>query len=186
MTKRLAALLLALPLLAFDCGGDEPRLNPLGTQCWLDVGGAASEELWCIATAYDYSDLDPAMTDWVFQLVAYRGMTEVGAGAGFFLDGRPALGAPYGWTASTSNVAAGSALRSIGDMAANPPTHQDTHEAWAPMAGGDGVGSISTVFSRIPPPGAVGAQLLDVHGTLTGTLPAIAPGGAPVTFTATF
>lgn len=184
MTKRIAALVLALPLLAFDCGGSDPAPNPFGLECRLSVRGAASEDLWCIVTAYDYADLDPARTDWVFELVAYRGMTEVAAGAGFFLDGPPALGVPYGWTTTTSNVASGSAMRSVGDLSAG--TQEYTHQAWAPMLSTEGVGSMSVVFSRIPPRGATGPALLDVHGSFSGTLPAVAPGGASVTFSASF
>jgi hypothetical protein len=189
MKTRVLALLLALPLAAFDCGGKEEQapVNPFGQSCQLHVGGGASEDLWCIVTAYDYSDLDPQSTMWAFELVAYRGMTEVGAGAGFFHDGRPLLGTPYGWSgASTTNVDSGGATRSVGDLTADPPTFAYTHEAWAPLGVGDGTGSLSVTFSQIPPPGAVGPALLLVHGTLTATVPAVDGVSAPVTFSATF
>ncbi|WP_158305913.1 hypothetical protein [Anaeromyxobacter sp. Fw109-5] len=41
-------------------------------------------------------------------------------------------------------------------------------------------------FTAIPPANATNAQLLGVHGTLVGTLPALETGGGPVTFRATF
>lgn len=181
MRIRLAAVLFALPLLAFDCGGAEP---PLGPSCMLQIRGAASEDLWCIVAAYDYADLDPTSTMWALDLAAYRGTTEVGGGVGFFHDGRPALGTPYGWSGATSSVDSGSAFRDVGDGMAGPPV--TTHYATAPLAGYGGEGAMSVTFTRIPPRGAAGAQLMDVHGTLSGTLPAVDGVSLPVTFTATF
>jgi hypothetical protein len=189
MKTRLLAALLALPLLAFDCGGEEEEeeVSPFGMDCKLEIRGAASEDLWCIVAAFDYADLDPQNTMWAFELAAYRGMTEVGAGVGIFHDGRPALGTAYGWSELGSNVDSGSASRMVGDLAADPPSSELTHEAWAPMTVGDAVGALSVTFTRIPPPGAtVGAGAIDVHGTLTGTLEPVDPAGAPVTFRATF
>lgn len=185
MRTRLAAAVLALPLLAFDCGGEEePAPNPFGTSCTLYVRGAVSEDLWCIVAAYDYADLDPTSTMWALDLAAYRGMTTVGGGVGFFHDGRPALGTPYGWSGGTSNVESGEALRQVGDGAAGPPV--TTHYATAPLMGYGGEGAMSVTFTRIPPRGATGAQLMDVHGTLSGTLPAMDGVSPPVTFAATF
>lgn len=184
MKTRALAALLALPLLAFDCGGDEPEPTPVPTSCTLQIRGAASEDLWCIVAAFDYSDLDPGNPLWGFELVAYRGMTEVGAGVGLFLEGRPALGVPYGWTATTSTVDSGGAERWVGDLGVGDAVM--THEAAAPMLVDDGVGALSVTFSRIPPPGATEQQTIDVHGTLGGTLPAVDGLGAPVTFAATF
>lgn len=190
MRIRLAAALLALPLLAFDCGGkDEVETSPFGMQCRLQIRGAAAganEDLWCIVSAFDYADIDPPSTMWAFELVAYRGMTVVGAGVGLFHDGRPALGTPYGWSGSASTVDSGEAMRWAGDPAAVPPTYVESHRAEAPLLGYGGTGALSVTFSRIPPPGATGPQLVDVHGTLAGTLPAVEPGGLPVTFAATF
>ncbi len=188
MKLRLAAALLALPLLAFDCGGKEEETSPFGMACKLQIRGAgagANEDLWCIVAAYDYADLAPS-TMWAFELVAYRGMTVVGGGVGFFHDGRPALGTPYGWNGATSTVDSGEAMRYVGDPAANPPTYVETHRAVAPLMAVGGTGALSVAFSRIPPPGATGAQLVDVHGTLSGTLPALDGVGPPVTFAATF
>lgn len=181
MKIRLAAVLLALPLLAFDCGGKQDA-SPFGT-CTLQVRGAAvNEDLWCIVAAYDYADMSPPSTDWAFELAAYRGTTEVGGGAGFFHTGRPALGTAYGWDTSTatptSNVNSGSATRYVGTAT--------THDATSPLQGIGGTGALSITFTQIPPPGATGAQLMDVHGTLTGTLPAVDGVSPPVTFYATF
>lgn len=181
MRIRLAAALLALPLLAFDCGGDDPPQNPLGLACTLQIRGAVNEDLWCIVAAYDYSDLDPTSTMWALDLAAYRGMTEVGGGVGFFHDGRPSLATAYGWSGNASTVDSGEAVRYVGE--ASPVA---THEAIAPLMGYGGTGALTVTFSRIPPPGATGAQLMDVHGTLSGTLPAVDGVSGPVTFTATF
>jgi hypothetical protein len=43
MKTRLLAVLLALPLVAFDCGGKEEVRSPVG--CTLRVRGAVSEDL---------------------------------------------------------------------------------------------------------------------------------------------
>ena len=181
MKLRLAAAALALPLLAFDCGGAQPEPNPFGT-CALHVRGAGpgvNEDLWCVVTSYDYA---PASTTWAFELSAYRGMTSVAGGAGVFLAGRPAVGTAYGWSGATSSVDSGGATRSIGDAMATPPTLALTHEATA-LAG---TGALSVTFTQVPPPGATGAQLLNVHGTLTATLEALDGVSPPVTFSATF
>jgi hypothetical protein len=188
-SRRLVALLLALPLLGFDCGGSHPDpVSPFGNACQLHVRGAfagANEDLWCVVSAVDYADLgNPNM--WAFELVAYRGTTQVGGGVGIFLPARPALGANYFWNASTTNVGSGGAERYVGDAAANPPTVQQTHEAMAPLLAGGGIGSMSIAFSRIPAQGATGQALTDVHGTLSGTLVAMDGVTPPVTFAATF
>ncbi len=186
MKRRLAALLLALPLLAFDCGGREPEVSPFGMACKLQIRGAATEDLWCIVTAYDYAETSPPSTMWGFELVAYRGMTAVGGGVGLFHLGRPVLGTAYGWSGATSNVDSGGATRYVGDATTNPPTTTATHEATSPLQGVGGTGALSITFTRIPAAGATGAQLTDVHGALSGTLPAVDGVGAPVTFSAAF
>ena len=179
---RLAAVVLALPLLAFDCGGGQQDQGPPGA-CKLQIRGTAAganEDLWRIVTAYDYASLDPANTMWGFELVAYRGMTAVGAGVGFFHDGRPSVASAYGWSGASSSVSSGGATR----YAADGTTL--THEATAPLSGVGGTGALSVTFTRIPPPGATGAQLMDVHGSLSGTLPALDAVSPQVTFSATF
>jgi hypothetical protein len=189
MKIRLAAALLALPLLAFDCGGEEKDASPFGMTCQLQIRGAepgVNEDLWCVVAAYDYADISPGSTMWVLNLVAYRGMTAIGGGVGFFHDGRPALATTYGWNGNLSNVDSGGATRYVGDATANPPTLAATHEATAPLSGFGGTGALSVTFTRIPPPGATGAQLLDVHGMLSGTLPALGGASPDVTFSATF
>ncbi|HEY6003288.1 MAG TPA: hypothetical protein VIV57_10480 [Anaeromyxobacter sp.] len=190
MRSRVLAVLLALPLLAFDCGGNDPAppTSPFGMICKLQIrgtGAGMNEDLWCIASVFDYAELgNPGM--YAFELVAYRGMTQVGGSVGVFLDGRPALASPYGWTASTTNVSSGSALRAIGDVTAVPSTYQETNRALAPMLATLGTGAMSITFSKIPPVGATGPALTDVHGTLSGTLPAVDGTSPPVTFAAVF
>lgn len=177
MKLRLLFALLALPLAAFDCGGDPPPdRDPFGLGCKLHVAGAATEDLWCIMVAHDYSQDPQPLNQWVFEVVAYRGMTEVGAGVGMFLGGRPALGTAYGWSGSNRHpwLTEGSATRYVGFGNA-------THEALSI----DGTGSLSVTFSAIPATGATGEQSVGVHGTLSGTLPSTT-GGAPVSISATF
>lgn len=192
MRKTLLLALLSLPLLAFDCGGDDDPA-PGGFGCRLEVGGAVSEDLWCIATAYDYSAMPTMpMDQWVFMLVAYRGqpvpggpLPDVAAEVGFFLPGRPLLNQTYGWSAGGSTVDSGSATRGTGSLQAG--TYEETHMAVAPLYSGDtGTGDLATRFTAIPPANATNEQLLGVHGTLMGTLPALETGGAPVAFRATF
>lgn len=189
MKKRMLAALLALPLVAFDCGGKEDGLeaqwgaDPFGLGCRLQVSGAVNENMWCIMTAYDYMP-DFATTAWVFDLAAYRGFTEVGAGAGFFLEGRPQLGTAYGWSGDVASPV----LLSGGAERAAPETMMPTHSAMslgADAVPGTGRGALSVTFSQIPPVNATPEQYIQVHGTLTATLPSDT-GGAPVTFTASF
>jgi hypothetical protein len=196
-TNRILAVLLALPLVAFDCGGEEAQGwggggDPFGLGCRLHVAGAGvDEDLWCIMSAYDYATFpepELASTTWVFELVAYRGLTEVGAGAGFFLDGRPALHTAYGWNGDTASAAliSGGAERYGGSLSAG--TYVQTHGASSLGAGalpGSGIGALSATFTQIPPPDATEQQVIQVHGSLTATLPSEL-GGAPVTFTASF
>lgn len=190
MRSRVLAVLIALPLLAFDCGGNDPPqpASPFGMICKLQIrgsGAGVNEDLWCIVSAVDYTTLgNPNM--WAFELVAYRGMTQVGGSVGIFVPGRPSLGTPYAWTSSTTNVQSGSAVRAVGDVTATPSTYQQTHLATAPVLGPDGIGSMSVTFTKIPPADAVGQQLTDVHGTLSGTLVAEDGVSAPVTFAAVF
>ncbi len=189
MKTRALLVVFALPLLAFDCGGNDtpPAVrSPFGLDCKLHVGGGApAEDLWCIMTAHDYTN-DPysASTTWVFELVAYRGMVEVGAGAGIFLEHRPALGTAYGWdgTYATTLVVSGGAQRYAGSLQAG--TYEQTHDAYS-LGAGDGAGALSVTFSGIPPMDAVGEQSLQVHGTLTATVPSMTT-GVPATFSATF
>lgn len=189
MKSRALLLLLALPLLAFDCGGkDAPPAvrSPFGLDCKLHVGGGApAEDLWCVMTAHDYTN-DPGSTQttWVFELVAYRGMVEVGAGAGLFLAHRPALGTDYGWdgASATTLVLSGGAQRYTGSLQAG--THQRTHDAYS-LGTGDGTGRLSVRFSEIPPVDATNEQSLRVHGTLSATVPSLTT-GEPATFSATF
>jgi hypothetical protein len=190
-SRRILAILAALPLAAFDCGGNDPAppASPFGMICKLQIRGAgagANEDLWCVVSAVDYADLgSPGM--WAFELVAYRGMTQVGGSVGIFLGGRPALGLPYAWTDGTSNVTSGSALRAVGDLAATPPTYQETHRALSPLDLLPGTGAMSVAFSKIPAVGAsTGPGAIDVHGTLSGTLPAEDGVSPPVTFAAIF
>jgi hypothetical protein len=186
---RLPAVLLALPLLAFDCGGPERPVNPLGLGCTLSVRGAAAEDLWCVVTAYDYSafpEPDLASTTWAFEIVAYRpGTYEVGAGGGVFLDGRPTVGATYSWdgSAASAAIASGGFDRYAGSMGAG--TYELTHAASTLGDGSYGDGAASVRFTQIPPANAAGPELLGVHGTLTARLPSLG-GGADVTLSASF
>jgi len=191
MKMRALLMLLALPLVAFDCGGKDQELerSPFGLACRLHVGGAVPvEDLWCIVTAHDYAQ-DPypyASNTWVFELVAYRSnLMEVGAGAGVFLDGRPALGTPYGWDGNfaSSLLASGGAERYGGSLLAQPPTYVETHSAFS--LGDWGAGTLSVTFTEIPLASAVGEQSLRVHGSLTATLPSDTTGN-PATLSATF
>jgi hypothetical protein len=190
MRSRNLAVLIAFPLLALGCGGNDPPppTSPFGMICKLQIRGSGpgvNEDLWCIVSAVDYTALgNPNL--WAFELVAYRGMTQVGGSVGIFVPGRPALGTAYAWTAATSNVQSGSALRAVGDITATPSTYQETHLAMAPMVGPDGSGAMSITFSKIPPVDATGQQLTDVHGTLSGTLVAEDGVSAPLTFAAIF
>jgi hypothetical protein len=191
MRSRILAVLLALPLLAFDCGGGDPAppTSPFGMICKLQIRGAGAgvnEDLWCVVSAVDYADMGSPGT-WAFELVAYRGMTQVGGSVGVFLGGRPAIGSPCGWTAGTSSVTSGGALRAVGDMTVVPSTYQETHRAEAPLGLLAGTGSMSVTFSRIPAVGtSTGPGSIDVHGILSGTLPAADGVSPPVTFSAVF
>jgi hypothetical protein len=179
---RRAALfaLLALPLLGFDCGEDpSPSGGSTPTPCTLTVGGAVSEQLWCVATVFDYSQLDPLDTTYAFELVAYRGLSEVGVGAGFFLPTRAQVRTPYGWDSSTGATNVDSGFASRYDV-----SYAETHSAMAPF-GDWGTGGLSVTFSSLPAPGASDAEMINVHGALTATLPSTTTGG-DVTLSATF
>jgi hypothetical protein len=186
---RLLAALLALPLVAFDCGGTEERPNPFGLGCTLHVGGAAPpEDLWCVAVAYDYSafpEPELASTTWAFEIVAYRGMSEIGAGGGVFLNGRPTAGTTYSWDGSTASpaIASGGFDRYGGSMGAG--TFGVTHAASTLGDGSFGEGRASLRFTHLPPADATDAALLDVHGTLTARLPSLT-GGGDATLSASF
>ena len=192
MRKPLLLALLSLPLLAFDCGGDDSSSPPGGFGCRLELRGAVNEDLWCVATAYDYSAMPMPTNEWAFMLVAYRGQPVAGgalpdpaAEVGFFLVGPPALGPSYGWAGALSTVDSGSASRWSGSLQAG--TYEETHLALAPLFAGDaGTGSVATRFTAIPPPTATGAALLGVHGSVEGTLPALDGVSAPVTLRASF
>jgi hypothetical protein len=174
MKTRLLAVLLALPLVAFDCGGKEEVRSPVG--CTLRVRGAVSEDMWCIVAAYDYTQMPVPLDEWGFELVAYRGTVQVGGGVGLFLGGRPELGTSYGWDGPDRSV-----LLTDGSADRYDAAYQPTHSAWSIVD----TGSVSVQFSAIPPPNATNGDLIGVHGTLTGVLPS-ETGGDPVTFTATF
>lgn len=190
MRKAFLLSLAALPLLAFDCGGPdpEPAFNPFG--CTLSVRGAVSEDLWCIATVYDYSafpDAELRSELFVIELVAYRGSLaemEVAGGVGVWLSDRAVVSVPYGWNASagTSNVLGGDAVR-YATVNGFPET---THSADAPLSEFDaGTGALSVTLTRIPAASATNEELLGVDGSLTATLPSWTD-GAPVTFSARF
>jgi len=59
------------------------------------------------------------------------------------------------------------------------------HSARRRGPSGDGAGALSVSFSEIPPTNAVGEQSLQVHGTLTATVPSMTTGD-PATLSATF
>lgn len=181
MKLRMLVVVLALPLLAFDCGGKEPERDPFGLGCKLHVAGAVSEDLWCIMVAHDYSQDEFPQDQWVFEVVAYRGTMEVGAGVGMFLGGRPALNTPYGWNGATRSplLTDGSAQLYGGSLQAG--NYGETHSAESIID----TGALSVTFSAIPPVTATGEQSIGVHGSLTATLPPTAA-GANVTLSATF
>lgn len=186
MRRFLLLGLAALPLLGFDCGGPDPvPFNPYG--CTLSVRGAVSEDLWCVVTVYDYSVLTPDTPEFAFMLVAYRGgatSMEVGGEVNFWLPSRAATGTAYGWSASASSVEAGDATRYTLDA---DGWEVPTHSAMAPLdpTYDVGTGDMSVTLTAIPAATAQGAELLGVHGSLSGTLPSDVGGGA-VTFSATF
>jgi hypothetical protein len=131
--KTLAALLAVL-VVASGCGenddgGDDQPGNPTGQACLLRIRGAVTEDLSCVVTAIDSSAGNPLSTHWEFELVAYRGTTEIGATANFVREGRPSLDTVYGWTASTSNVFTGVAERTVPDPTGDSGAHVDTHQA---------------------------------------------------------
>lgn len=186
MRKAFLLSLAALPLLAFDCGGPdpEPAYDPFG--CTISVRGAVSEDLWCIATVFDYSAMPPGYsTDmFVVEFAAYRGSLEamdVAGGGGFFLPARAVTGVTYGW-----NSADGSTNVNSGGLIYEDASWEITHEATAPLSELDyGTGAFSATLSRIPAASAVNEELLGVDGTATATLESTT-GGAPVTFTIRF
>ncbi len=174
-----AALLL---LAAFSCGGGEPPRSPLG--CTLEIRGpGVSEDLWCVAAAYDFGPMDGGSGQWSFELVAYRGSAqapEVAAGAGLFLPSPPALGAAYGFTATSSSVDSGSAVRYAPGVFG-----QVTHEAYAPYdpAYSPGLGSLGVTFARVPLPGE---QPIAIHGALEAVLEPASGEAGPVALRASF
>jgi hypothetical protein len=182
MTKlRILAVVAAVPLMAFDCGGKRAasQMNPFGLDCKLHVAGpGVSEDMWCIVAAYDYS-VDPVgaptsapSATWGFELTAYRPNTvDVGAGVGMFLAGPPALSAAYGWDGAsrTSGLVDGGASRYTGS--ATNGTLEQTHDASSLAE----TGSLHVWFTQIPPPGAQ-QQAIQVHGSLLGTIEPIGAG----------
>jgi hypothetical protein len=170
-TTRLLPVLLALPLLAFDCGGKEEVQDPFGLGCTVHVEGAApSEDLWCVVAAYDYSAFPQPYGShmWGFIISAYRG-TDVGAGGGIYLAGRPVEGVPYSWNGNSASsiIDGGGFNRYAGSMSAG--TYVLTH-ANSTLGNGDGTGSATVTFTAIPPANATNEQLIGVHGTFTATL----------------
>ena len=193
MRKAILLAAASIPLLAFDCGGKETPAapNPLGA-CTVQVRGAVSEDLWCVATAVDYSAMaGSASTQWAFEIVAYRGsptsgaMPDPGVGIAFFLPARPALATDYGWTPAASTVDGGSASRTTGSVQGGTAVY--THEATSPLDALDvGTGALTARFTAIPPASATGADLMAVHGTVDATVPSVDPAGAPITLHAVF
>ena len=186
MTNRsaLALAALALPLLAFDCGGPTPDPSPTGCAVRL-TGLGLDETLVCSPSAFDYHDLDPTSTEWAFEFGGLTLDNRVHVSAGFFLPARPALGVPYGWSASGMNVESGDASRETIDpfIPAAPVT---THEASAPFFSTDvAIGAFTVTFRAIPPPGAQGPALAAVHGSLVATLMPVGV-GLPVTMRSDF
>jgi hypothetical protein len=194
MKTRLLLVLLALPLAAFDCGGEKKVLPQCPSSCRLHVGGAVNEDLCCVVFAHDFSQ-DPVpegftpVNDWSFMLTAFRtDLAEEAATVGMFIEGRPVLATVYGWdgaVCTTTTIFSATAIR-FAWIAGPQPYAYPTHSAdlW------DGTGELSLTFTEIPPPTAVGEQQLGVHGGLTATLPPdsfFGPGtGDPVTLSATF
>jgi len=195
MRKAVLLAAASLTLLAFDCGGHDtstPGPTPLGT-CQVAIRGAVSEDLWCFASAVDYSALPGSTsTQWALQIAAYRGsplsptaaLPDPAAQIAFFLPARPSLGQTYGWSATTSNVESGTASRWVGSVQGGTP--QLTHEAMSLGAGYDGTGSLAAQLTAIPPASATDAELLDVHGTIDASAPAVDPAGASITLHAVF
>jgi hypothetical protein len=189
MKTRLLLVLLALPLVAFDCGGEEKvSLPQCPFGCTMQVRGAVSESLCCLAIAYDYSQLDPTFPEWTFMLTAFRtDLADEAASVGMFFEGRPPLAAEYAWdgdVCSTTALTWGTAERFT--FVTQPyPSVVTTHSADSAL----GTGALSLVVTEIVPSAVVGQQS-GVHGALTATLP---PGdigfpvdGPPVTLFATF
>ncbi len=171
--RRAALLALAaLPLLGFDCGGEDP--SPAG--CTVTVRGEVSETVGCVVNAVD---LAPGFS---LQLVLFRGTPlNLAGNVSVVLDALPAPGTGYGWDAGPigawTNVVSGAAAR-IATIDAYP-----SHEAYAPDAG-----SLTVKLSALPPADLYGT-IAGAHGTLTATLPSTTTPGDPgtdVTFTATF
>jgi hypothetical protein len=193
MRKAILLAAASIPLLAFDCGGKETpaTTTPLGS-CTVQVRGAVSEDLWCVATAADYSAMaGSSSTQWAFEIVAYRGspisgaQPDLGVGIGFFLPARPALATDYGWTPTASTVDGGSASRTIGSAQGGTVVY--THEATSVLDALDvGTGELTARFTAIPPATATGAAMMDVHGTVDATVPSVDPAGAPITLHAAF
>jgi hypothetical protein len=182
MRRTILVALAALPLVGFGCGSVAPA-PPVGpAPCTLIVtdADAVSERLWCVVTVYDYSRLDPTSTDYAFELAAYRGTSGLASRVGFILPARAQVGHSYGWDSPTraSNVDSGSASR-------YDATGKETHAADAPSGERRGSGMLSVQFSVLPAPNAPDTGPVDVHGTLTATVPSSRTGG-PVTFSATF
>lgn len=191
MRRALLLALAVLPLAAFDCGGSSPPPPQGGPiHCSLAIRGAVSEDLWCIVSVYDYSRLDPLNKTYLFDLVAYRGTMEVGAEAHLWMTGRPSVNVAYGWDSTgavaVSNVDWGStASRWVTTTTPTGPTTAMSHLAEAPSTIDPGSGKLTATFTRLPPVDAPDADLVNVYGALTATVPATPSGGA-VTFTATF
>ncbi len=188
---RILAVVAALPLLAFDCGGKKTApsaVSPFGLSCKIHIAGpGVSEDMWCIVAAYDYSVVPggaPASTPsamWGFELVAYRpNLMDVGAGVGIFLNGPPTLGAAYGWdgASASSGLDGGSATRSAGSLTND--TFEYTHESSSVAE----IGSLQVQFRQIPPAGAQEQAIL-VHGSLFGTIEPIGA-GTTLSISATF
>lgn len=176
----------ALALSGFSCGGiQEPPPNPF--TCSAQIRGAVTEDLWCFAGTFDYTQFpDGGIPEWALDIPLYRGspfgpaLPEVAGGVGAFTGGPPTAGVSYGWDGgSAPNVTAGGAFRYAGF--APPDYGVITHEMVVPLSWPDlaesGKGTMSITFSVVPAP----TDFLGAHGVVDATLPAVDGVGAPVT-----
>ncbi len=168
MSRTVVAVLVvagALGLSGFSCGGtQEPSPNPF--TCSAQIRGAVSEDLWCFAGTFDYTQFpDGGFPEWALNIPLYRGTLmapEVAGGVGFFVTGTPLRGVAYGWNGvDAPNVDAGGAQYDVGYVM--------THEMVVPLSWpdyGTGKGTLSVTFSVVPGP----TDYLGAHGVVDATL----------------
>ena len=181
----------ALALSGLGCGCT-PQPAPIPFGCSAQVRGAVSEDLWCFAGTFDYTQFpDGGLPVWALNIPLYRGTLmapEVAGEVGFFVTGTPAARVAYGWNGTSApNVDSGGALREVGFV---PPVYAGvaTHEMVVPLSwpdlSGMGRGTLSVTFSVVPGP----ADPLGAHGVVDATLPPTASGGftQPVTLRVAF